>query len=476
MSIKNRIPKDFYKLFHSKYIDYYQLILIKLYEESGQSYSLLGLTEEECQDIISEKITTFTMDWSQEQIEDEGELLTRTNMASIMLRRLQEWGWVKKDYDESLNQYVVSFPDYSQLFIDVFERLLSEETSIERESMLTVYSHLFTYGSDKEKNNEILKSALQTTRALLQMLSNMQEGIRGYFEELSKKNTFLGIQEVLVQEINNTDSQKYAILTTTDSFYRYKEEVKELLDKNMFENEERKQRLWQEAEGLEKDSLAWRRNQRMIQCCEEAMDILCKLNREFDSIEKRYQKLIDQKRTFAKRAAARIRYILVEGNMEEDRSKAFVKLLHNSSQKEEILDKLAEGYGLTKRFHTIKEKSFSKPKEMAQPEFKPQSIVRNEETYTGLQDFVVKPLYTRTELQKFKEQNETDGMFTVTKNTVKTVEDLEKLLFVWQEATEMSDSAKDIVIEKEFETEDGMKFSGFSIRNNTRECLKNHLK
>ena len=466
MSIKNRIPKDFYKLFHSKYIDYYQLILIKLYEESGQSYSLLGLTEEECQDIISEKITTFTMDWSQEQIEDEGELLTRANMASVMLRRLQEWGWVKKDYDESLNQYVVSFPDYSQLFIDVFERLLSEETSIERESMLTVYSHLFTYGSDKEKNNEILKSALQTTRALLQMLSNMQEGIRGYFEELSKKNTFLGIQEVLVQEINNTDSQKYAILTTTDSFYRYKEEVKELLDKNMFENEERKQRLWQEAEGLEKDSLAWRRNQRMIQCCEEAMDILCKLNREFDSIEKRYQKLIDQKRTFAKRAAARIRYILVEGNMEEDRSKAFVKLLHNSAKKEEILDKLAKGYGLTKRFHTIKEKSFSKPKEMAQPEFKPQSIVRQEETYTGLQDFVVKPLYTRTELQKFKEQNETDGMFTVTKNTVKTVEDLEKLLFVWQEATETSDSATDIVIEKEFETEDGMKFSGFSIRNN----------
>ena len=97
MSIKNRIPKDFYKLFHSKYIDYYQLILIKLYEESGQSYSLLGLTEEECQDIISEKITTFTMDWSQEQIEDEGELLTRANMASVMLRRLQEWGWVKKD-------------------------------------------------------------------------------------------------------------------------------------------------------------------------------------------------------------------------------------------------------------------------------------------------------------------------------------------------------------------------------------------
>ena len=93
---------------------------------------------------------------------------------------------------------------------------------MERESILAVYSHLFTYSSDKEKNNDILKSALQTSKALLQMLANMQEGIRGYFESLSQKNTFLGIQEVLVNEMNNTYSAKYAILTTTDSFYRIK--------------------------------------------------------------------------------------------------------------------------------------------------------------------------------------------------------------------------------------------------------------
>ena len=59
MSIKNRIPKDFYKLFNSKYMEYYQLVLLTLYEESGQSYSLLGLTEDECQEMINEKISTL---------------------------------------------------------------------------------------------------------------------------------------------------------------------------------------------------------------------------------------------------------------------------------------------------------------------------------------------------------------------------------------------------------------------------------
>ena len=40
------------------------------------------------------------------------------------------------------------------------------------------------------------------------MLANMQEGMRGYFDELSKQRSFRGIQEVLVKEINNSDSKK----------------------------------------------------------------------------------------------------------------------------------------------------------------------------------------------------------------------------------------------------------------------------
>ena len=136
MNIKSNMPKDFYKLFSSKYLDYYQLAVVALYEESSQSYSVLGLTEEECQEVIREKMTTFTLDWSQEQMEDEGELLTRANMPSMMLRRLEGWGWLRKDYDETLNQYVVSFPNYSQMFAEVFQRLQREDDGMERSSIL----------------------------------------------------------------------------------------------------------------------------------------------------------------------------------------------------------------------------------------------------------------------------------------------------------------------------------------------------
>ena len=45
-------------------------------------------------------------------------------------------------------------------------------------------------------------------------------------------------------------------------------------------------------------------------------------------------------------------------------------------------------------------------------------------------DFVPKPLYTRNELQSFRRKNTVDGIFVATEETVQSVEDLEKLLFL----------------------------------------------
>lgn len=462
MDTKSRVPKEFYKLFTSKYVDRYQLALIALYEESGQSYSLLGLTEEECQEIVREKMA-FGMEQQEQGGDDEEDgLFTRQDMPSVLLRRLESWGWLRRDYDETLNRYVVSFPDYSQMFIEVFRRLFEEGDQMERGSILAVYSYLFTYYSDAEKNNEILKSALHMSKSLQQMLSDMQEGIRGYFEELSAQKTFLGIQQVLIDEINNSNSQKYAILTTTDSFYRYKEEIKELLDKNLADTETRKQRLVEAAAGeTRKDGVRQSRNAAAE--CEEAMELLFRISREFDGIERRYGQLIDQKRIFAKRAAARIRYILAEGDAKEDRTKAFVKLLGESPRQDEMLEELARGFGLTKRFAAVKEKSFARPRNAVRQDFAPQAVELWEDMTEDFGDFVVKPLYTRAQLEEFWKENETEGTFRVTEHTVQSVEDLEKLLFVWQEATEAADSAAKVETDGEFVTKDGFCYSGFSV-------------
>ncbi|NCB92967.1 MAG: hypothetical protein EOM40_10485 [Clostridia bacterium] len=464
MNLKSRMPKDFYRLFSSKYLDYYMVFLSAVYEASSQSFSTLGLTENECRSIINEKLAMMKLDWSEEQIDEEGNLLSQSNMAAACLAHFKQWGWVQSDYDEVLNCNVLSFPEYSQLYIELFGKLLSEDDTKERESILAIYSYLYTYSSDEDKNNDILKSALKTSKRLVQLLANMQEGMRSYFDELSKQQEFRGIQEVLVQEINNSDSQRYAILTTTDSFYRYKEAVKELTTQNLTENELRKQRFEAKRSALEPETPLYYRNERAIVLCEEAVDIICQIEREFDNIEKRYNKLIEQKTIFASRAAARIRYILQEGMQEDDRVVELVNLLGRSEKKQEILEELSERMRPTSQFRVVTDNSFYNRRDSQEGTFEPAAVeVKAEEQKEDMDSFILKPLYTKKQLREFMQKNRQDGKFVASRETVHSVEDLEKLFLVWQEMTEYAGETGEIQLGEEITTEEGFRFSALQI-------------
>ena len=132
-------------------------------------------------------------------------------MAMISLRHFEDWGWLRRDYDETLNSYVVSFPEYSQLYVELFRNLYSDEDSKERESVLAVYSHLYTYSSDREKNNDILEKCTAYVKIPASDAGKYAgRDARILLMNYRASEGFLGIQEVLVKEINNSDSQKYA--------------------------------------------------------------------------------------------------------------------------------------------------------------------------------------------------------------------------------------------------------------------------
>lgn len=465
MSLINRIPHEFYKLFASKYTEYYMTFLVAIYDAMEQSYSVLGLTEKECRAVMNEKIAAAAILWDAENYDEEGVFLTRSNMASVCLKHFEDWGWLKQDYDETLNSYVVTFPEYSQMYVELFARLMDESDSQERESVLAIYSHLYTYSVDTEKNNEILKSALNASKRLVRMLVNMQDGMREYFDELSRQKDFKGIQDVLVKEINNSDSRKYAILTTTDSFYRYKEAVKELIVKNLDENEVRRRKKERELTELEPGTPAFVRCGRAIQLCDEAADIMFRIERQSDVIERRYNKLIEQKTVFAGRAAARIRYIMQEGADGEDRTAVFVSLLSRSRKKEEMIGELAERTGMSSQYHLMSQGSLYSRKTSGRDEFAPRALEQEAQNGTEEMDsFVLKPLYTHREIERFRKKNEKDGVFQVTKDTVRSVEDLEKLFFVWQEATESAQSGEEIELGDEQESSSGFRYSALKIR------------
>lgn len=469
MSLFSRIPNEFYKLFTSKYTEYYTAFLVAIYNAMEQSYSVLGLTEKECRAVMNERIASAAILWDDETYDEDGVFLTRSNMASVCLKHFEEWGWLKQDYDETLNSHVVTFPEYSQMYVELFARLMDEGDSQERESVLAIYSHLYTYSVDTEKNNEILKSALNASKRLVRMLVNMQDGMRGYFDELSRQKKFKGIQDVLVKEINNSDSRKYAILTTTDSFYRYKEAVKELIVKNLDENEARRRKKERELTTLEPGTPAFVRCSRVIELCDEAADIMFRIERQADVIERRYNKLIEQKTVFARRAAARIRYIMLEGADGDDRTAAFVSLLNRSGRKENIIESLSGRIRLSRSYQLMSPGSLYHRKTTEKDVFEPQAVEQQKQAEEQMASFVLKPLYTHREIERFRRKNEKDGVFRVTEDTVRSMEDLEKLFFVWQEATETAGGNGEIVLGEEWENSAGFRYSGLEIRGGREE-------
>ena len=467
MSLKKKIPNDFYKLFRTRNRDAYIQFLVAIYEENNEIYASFGLTVEECQVIIEDTITKARIVWEEDELEEGEELdaVFPSDSPSGMLNRLIKWGWLKSDFDEKLNTSTISFPEYSQLFIELFQKLQQEDDSRERESILSVYSALFTYQSDTEKNNDILRNALQTSKSLGQLLSNMQDGMRAYFDELSSRKNFIGIQEVLIEEINNSDSKKYAILTTTDSFYRYKEAVKELISQILNANEDRKKELLRIGREVEAGSVAERRNQYRLEHCEDAGKLVYQIEREFDIIERKYNKLIEQKTIFAKRALARIHYILQEGAGEEDNILKLVNLLDRSSKKDEILEEMRSRIHLTAQFKNVTDSSFSNRRERGDNEFVPLVIESGDsEKEQDMADFVPKPLYTKKQLQHFYEKNVVDGRFVATEDTVKSVEDLEKLLFLWQEETNDRLQEDTVALDGEIKGKDGFTYSKLIIQ------------
>lgn len=431
MRLKDKIPEGFYKLFASKYRDAYMLFLLSIYEETTMLFSALSLTETEARQVIGECMEREGLTAAEDEETEEGESFIYSPGPARFLSNLTQWGWLKRDFDERSNDYFYSFPSYANAYMEVFKKLWSEEEDLSHESIRRVYSSLHTYLTDSDRDVEILSDALRASQRLLQLLSNMQDGMRSYFDQLSGQREVRGIQEVLVEEINNSDSRKYAMLTSTDSFYRYKEAVKELIQ-DILEEHERfrariKERLSELGEGSAEAGRLRRRELRSL----DGDDLIYRIEREFDRIEVKYNRLIEQKSLFASRASARIRYLLREGG-EEDCLLSLIGLLRDGKRRQELLAALWDSLGLTAQNRIVGDKSFYMKREERRA-FEPQEPDRREAEGAELGDFVLRPEYTQREIDAFVRKNTRDGVFSVTEETVGDVSDLEKLLFVWRD-------------------------------------------
>jgi hypothetical protein len=213
------------------------------------------------------------------------------------------------------------------------------------------------------------------------------------------------------------------------------------------------------------ETIAYIRLQNAIKYCDEAATYVYQVEREFDIIEKKYNKLIEQKAVFARRALARIHYIFQEGVHDEDNILKLLKLIDTGENGEEILEKLSGKIKLTNSFKVFDDNSVYKRRENGAGEF---VQVASREVDVGenkeITDFVPKPLYTKREINAFRVKNTKNGVFKADEKTVSDISDLEKLMFLWQETTENISDVDNVDLGSELKTKEGFTFTELTIK------------
>ena len=92
----------------------------------------------------------------------------------------------------------------------------------------------------------------------------------------------------------------------------------------------------------------------------------------------------------------------------------------------------------------------------------------------NMTDFVPRPLYTKKELRQFREKHTVNGTFVTTEETVQTIEDLEKLMFLWQEETGEHSKEDTVSLGEEITDGAGFTYSCLTIHETADERKDRH--
>ena len=156
-----------------------------------------------------------------------------------------------------------------------------------------------------------------------------------------------------------------------------------------------------------------------------------------------------------------------EGAGVEDSTLELIGLLNHGDKREALLEELRDSMYVTAPFSIVGDASLYNRRPRLENQFVPLAL--QEEASSEIADFVPKPLYTGRQLEEFRRRHTKNGVFQVLEDTVQSAEDLEKLLFIWQEATQSRQEEDRILLQEEIHQKDGFSYTGFSI-DETENC------
>lgn len=419
------IPDSFWSLFRSKNRQIYIDALLQINEE--YQYSYYFLSKEICVQVLGEYYMKNKVTLEAEETEGEPEESEETEpVPTRILNWLLKNHWLRKvdDYNEMVENIVI--PDYAAVFIDAFAHLAGEEEDETQIYIQNVYAILFAFRNDPRANIALLKTALINTRKLNKSLQDMLHNIDKFFESLLQQDNYSDLlKEHLDGYVEEIVRKKYHILKTSDNFYLYKTDIKNLLQ------EMRQDAAWQDA--------VCRKNKQLrgIEINpEEVYEQLEMIERGFTDIEYRIMNMDRVHTRYIRATVTRLNYLLST----EDNMKGLVIQLLNKISDAESAEKEEKRIGKTSEiinlsfFSVLSKKSLYKKRQTRQkfmdalePEEDAEELSREE----VLKLNKMEKRYSRKQIESFVMERMQGDRFTVNADTISSNEDFEKLVLAY---------------------------------------------
>lgn len=418
------IPDSFWSLFRSKNRQIYIDALLQVNEE--YQYSNYYLSREICIQTLSDYFAKQKVTLEQEETEDDFDLLEP--LSTRILNWLLRTGWLRKVEDYHSMTVNIVIPDYAAMFVDTFVHLSGEDEDETQVYIQNVYAILFAFKNDPRSNISLLKTALVNTRRLNKTLQDILHNMDKFFSSLLEQK-FYGdlLKEHLDGYVEEIVRKKYHILKTSDNFYLYKADIKKWL------GEMRQNLPWLEQVCMRNKQLRGKEIQ-----VNELIKQIDMIERGFDDIEHRIINMDKEHTRYIRATVTRLQYLL---NKEDNMKGLVIQLLNHLSeseeQEEQEIGKISSLMNLS-QMTIISEKSLYKRRRTKQDFV--EGLLPEEETeeLTGeeiLKLNKIKNRYSRREVEEFILRKMKDGRLEVTKDTVSSTEDFEKLVLAYDSST-----------------------------------------
>lgn len=342
MNLFEILPDKFFSILNGKNKNIYGACLLLLYTLINENE--LDVKRDEFLRFLKEKanseIELFSLE-EESDLNDDELAFSLSSKASLILRRLEETGWIELELDPQTFEEFIVLPSFSIRMIKTLFEIVNEQNEAYSSLVHTTYSELKLEDDTKDEfMYAVLCRAYENTKKLRIDLITLSHSIRIYQSRLGK---MFSSNDVLHSYFDNykelVSDRLYHPIKTFDSVAKFRRPIINILNSWLKEDEKRNLLVKQGLIYSTKTSSPKEIENDIINKITYISDIFDSVNTMIDDIDHRH-------RDYTKSSANKILYLnntdkSVKGNLETILS-SIVKNLNNGKNLRFILSSMQD--------------------------------------------------------------------------------------------------------------------------------------